>query len=94
MEGAASLLPRLGTIDIVECIAQIEDIEPGFRMLLSIPSVKEIGLVGASLYAQRFSEQLLLDMERIRQWLAAGNVTASISESTQSRFYTFTTPFR
>ncbi|KAL5631917.1 hypothetical protein ACGC1H_000070 [Rhizoctonia solani] len=94
MEGAAGLLPHLHTIDIVECIAQIDDVEPGFRGLLSIPSVKEIGIVGVSLYAQRFSEQLLVDRERMKQWLAAGNVTANIRDSAQSRLYTFTTPFR
>ncbi|KAG8731709.1 hypothetical protein FRC11_002818 [Ceratobasidium sp. 423] len=94
MEEAGGLLPYLRTIDIVECIAQIDDIEPGFRGLLSIPSVREVGIVGLSLYAQRFSEQLLLDEDRVRQWLLAGNVTASVSGSTRSRFYTFTAPFR
>ncbi|CAE6349737.1 unnamed protein product [Rhizoctonia solani] len=94
MEEAATLLPHLHTIDIVECIAQIDDIEPGFRTLLSIPSMREIGIVGTSLYAQRFSEQLLLDMDRTRQWLVQGNISARISDASRTDFYTFTAPLR
>ncbi|CAE6490489.1 unnamed protein product [Rhizoctonia solani] len=94
MEEAADLFPHLHAIDIFECVAQIEDIEPGFRTLLSIPSMRDIGIVGASLYAQRFSEQTLLDMDGTRQWLVHGNVSARISDSPQTQFYTFTTPLR
>ncbi|KAH7322269.1 hypothetical protein B0J17DRAFT_683440 [Rhizoctonia solani] len=94
MEEAAGLLLYLHTIDIVECIAQIDDIEPGFRALLSIPSMRDIGIVGVSLYAQKFSKQLLLDSDRTKEWLVSGNVTANIRDSTRSRFYTFTAPFQ
>jgi hypothetical protein len=94
MDEAASFLPHLRTIDIVDCIAQIDDIEPGFRTLLSIPSVRDIGIVGTGLYAQRFSEQLLLDMDTTKEWLAQGNVNARISDSSQTNFFAFMTPLR
>lgn len=97
MQEVPRFLPQLHTIDVVECIAKIDDIEPGFRSLLTVPSVRRIGIDGLSLYQSMDgdpSTERLMSIQSTRQWLEQGNVTAAISYSRLSNFYAFTLPFR
>lgn len=93
-DNATVSLPMLHTVDMVDCIGIIDDIEPGFRSLLSVPSMRKIGVDHLNLYQRELSNERLLETQSILRWMAEGNVTASISHPPVSEFYAFNSPFR
>jgi hypothetical protein len=89
VEHAASTLVKLHTINLIEC--RLEDdsvLDPGLRVLLTLPSLRRIRHIGCGHFNNPRSQ------ERFRRLISGDGINAQVSESPELRFEMHPSPSR